>query len=75
MFFRSQAKREAEKLGLTGCVENLNDGSVRITAEGSTKELDEFQRWCHRGPPSAIVERVEMQEIPPKGFSTFEIRR
>ena len=35
VFFRASVRAKAEELGLAGWVENMPDGSVKITAEGS----------------------------------------
>ena len=61
VFFRHSAKREAERLGLTGWVRNNDDGSVEIRAEGPRDKLEEFIVWCKKGPPAAKVERVEIE--------------
>ena len=59
VFFRSSAQREAKRLGLTGWVKNLADGTVEIVAEGDDDALKEFLGWVQRGPPAARVERVD----------------
>jgi acylphosphatase len=40
--YRSKVKAIADQLGITGLVENLEDGSVRIVAEGADELLTEF---------------------------------
>lgn len=73
IFFRITAKEEAEKLNITGFARNKADGSVYIEAEGEEENLDKFIRWCHKGPPVAKVEKVEVTESPLKNFSGFEL--
>lgn len=59
VFFRSATQREAKRLGLTGWVKNLPDGSVEVTVEGEEDSLKEFQTWVQRGPSAARVDRVD----------------
>lgn len=72
VFFRAEAKEEADKLGLTGFVKNMPDGSVYIEAEGEKNKLDKFIKWCNKGPMMARVEKVEVLEGSLKNFSKFE---
>ncbi|QQR55072.1 acylphosphatase [Candidatus Peregrinibacteria bacterium] len=59
--FRSLTQSLAKELGLTGYVENLEDGRVHIEAEGTDKDLKELLDWTHRGPDLAEVEKVEIK--------------
>jgi acylphosphatase len=68
------ARREAQRLGLTGVVRNLRDGTVEIVAEGDESALDAFLAWCRRGPSYARVTGVTEQYSDATGeFSGFEI--
>lgn len=58
IFFRATAREAAEKLGIKIMAENKPDGSVYIEAEGDEEKLDQFVKWCHRGPALAQVEKV-----------------
>jgi acylphosphatase len=74
VFFRESARIEASRLGLTGWVRNREDGSVEAVAEGEPATLEEFIRWCHRGPPAARVTDVERVDGEPTGeFRTFHV--
>ncbi len=53
--FRWACRDEAERLGLTGWVRNLADGSVEVAAEGSEGGLAVLREWLQTGPPSARV--------------------
>ncbi len=76
VFFRGSAQDEALRLGLTGEVQNLPDGSVEAVAEGPKEQLDQFVAWCHRGPPSARVYPVLVQWSAASGaFRTFRVTR
>ena len=59
VYFRASAATEARNLGLCGWVRNLPDGRVEAMAEGPRGALTRFVLWCHHGPPSARVDRVE----------------
>lgn len=74
VFFRRETRREAQKLGLSGFVENRPDGSVRAEAEGPSIQVGALIRWCRRGPDHARVEDVRVAEIPATGSEGFLIR-
>jgi acylphosphatase len=59
--FRWYTVQQAQRLGLTGSVRNLPDGSVRIVAEGEKNKLDAFVSWLGHGPPHAHVASTEVQ--------------
>ena len=59
--FRFYTQKEAKKLGLTGWVRNLNDGRVEAWAEGESTALEEFKKFCKRGPSLAHVTGVETE--------------
>ena len=71
VFFRTIAREQANKLGITGFARNESDGSVYIEAEGEKEKLDEFVKWCKVGPTSAKVDKVEVTEGEIKNFSEF----
>ena len=48
--YRESARAEALRLGLTGWVGNLSDGSVEAVVEGPAGALEAFVTWCQRGP-------------------------
>ncbi|KKQ21546.1 MAG: Acylphosphatase [Candidatus Wolfebacteria bacterium GW2011_GWC1_37_10] len=73
VFFRYSAKVEAEKLALVGYVKNLDDGLVESVVCGKAEKIDEFVKWCHKGPVLAQVEKVEIKEIPFRKFENFNI--
>jgi acylphosphatase len=58
--YRMSAQTEGLRLGLLGTVRNLPDGSVEAVAEGPRKAVEDFIRWCKRGPPAARVEEVQV---------------
>jgi acylphosphatase len=58
VFFRASACQQAQRLGLTGFVRNLDDGSVNAVAEGNQQDIEAFISWCELGPETAHVEKV-----------------
>ena len=73
VYFRAQARKKEQELGLTGWVRNNADGSVEIHAEGEEAALKELEEWCHRGPPRARVERIDVEKVIEQNYPTFEI--
>ena len=59
--YRYFVQRNAESLGLTGYVCNLDDGNVEVVAEGDKDKLLELIARLEVGPRAARVERVEVE--------------
>ncbi len=75
VFFRASTRDEAVRLGVTGWVRNLPDGTVRALFEGEKKKVEEIIGWCHKGPPGAQVRKVEIFWESYHGeYRQFEIR-
>lgn len=73
--FRANTRREARKLGLTGWVRNLSDGSVEVVAEGEKKDIDSLFSWAKQGPRLANVKNVEIDREEYRGeFDVFSVR-
>lgn len=74
--FRIYAMQTAQRLGVTGWIRNLHDGSVEAMAEGEEGILSQFVEWCRHGPPYAHVSRI-IEEYSQAGeeFSGFDIKR
>lgn len=62
-------------LKLNGWVRNLRDGRVEAVFEGSSSQVKEIIRWCHQGPPTAIVKTVQVEYESPQGLQGFEVTR
>ena len=73
--FRFFAERAARGLGLRGWVRNCPDGSVETVAEGEDGAVMEYMSWLERGPATARVDEVAVDDVAPEGFTTFEVRR
>ena len=71
VWYRGWTMEEATRLSLDGWVRNRSDGSVEAVFAGPKEAVDEMVAACHRGPPSARVERVTAKpsaEVPAAGF-------
>jgi acylphosphatase len=73
--FRWWVRSTAERLNLTGWVMNEDDDrTVAVLAEGPREALDEMERLLWIGPRGARVERVEVTRQPASGtYRRFEI--
>ncbi len=75
VFFRASVKEVADELGISGTVNNLADGSVKITATADPAFLKQLVDWCHHGPARAIVDNVKITDLPFQEFEGFRIIR
>lgn len=73
--FRYYTQRTASRLGVTGWVANLRDGTVKVVAQGNEAALQAFLTFLYEGSPAAAVQRVEVvwQKVT-EPFTTFTIR-
>lgn len=75
IFFRASTRDMANSLGLTGWVKNLFDGSVEAVFEGEISLLKQGVGWCYKGPPGAVVTKVDERWLDYTGeFERFEVR-
>ena len=58
VMYRDFATRNARKLGITGFVENEDDGSVSVVAEGEESMLHTYLELLARGSVLSHVEQV-----------------
>lgn len=73
VFYRATCRDVAAGLGLAGWVRNCPDGSVEAVAEGPQSAVDEFIRWCRKGPPAARVSSVRLEWETPQNESGFRV--
>ena len=73
--FRTSARDEAKRLGITGTVQNSDDGSVLIYARGEEQKMAAFLEWCKKGPAFAMVTGLELAETTDRGWLDFKIVR
>ena len=72
--FRYYTYKVAKRYGVKGYVRNMPDGSVEVVAEGEESAMEKFLQEVARGPSSAVVTNVIVEDIHPQGFRNFEIR-
>ena len=63
VYFRMSTREKALSLQLTGWVRNRLNGSVEIHAYGSEKKIDALIKWAAKGPESARVDRIELDDL------------
>lgn len=74
VFFRMETKRTADRLGVSGWVRNLKDGTVEAVFEGDRDQVDAALAWCRQGPLHANVTDVNLTWKNYTGeFSGFNI--
>jgi acylphosphatase len=73
--FRAYTRDTARRLGVTGWVRNLPDGTVEAVVEGESAIIQSMLEWFHEGPPYSRVDRVSVQDEPShEKFNDFDIR-
>lgn len=73
VWFRQSALDYANKLGISGTIRNVDDGSVEIFIQGQDQEIDKFIEWCKIGPSQAEVTGIKIIEVEPENFEGFKI--
>ena len=72
--FRYFTWKYALKIGVTGFVRNLADGSVEVIAAGSESQIDALDAWLQHGPRTAIVDNVFVEDyLGEKEFTAFQV--
>jgi acylphosphatase len=73
--FRHYTVKTARSLGIRGWVRNLGDGRVEVLFEGNDAPVEAMLAWCWKGPSSARVTHVDVQEEPCSGqYEDFNIK-
>lgn len=73
VFFRDTCRREAVALGVEGYVRNESNGTVSAEFEGPMSAVEAMIEWARQGPAHAVVARVDVEELPPRGRHGFRI--
>ena len=60
IFFRDFVKKKARELGVCGFVENLEDRTVHVVAQGEDEALKKLIEYLYKGPTAARVSKVEV---------------
>lgn len=74
VYFRASTKDKAHMLGIKGWVKNCMDGGVEAVFEGEKGAVDKIVSWCKKGPPGALVEKIDVcSEAYAGEFEEFSI--
>ena len=74
VYFRLFTQNKAKHFTIKGSAKNLPDGRVEIIAEAENLAIEKFIKWCHKGPITARVDRIEIVELQHEELLTsFEI--
>ena len=75
VFYRDSTRKEALKRGITGSVENLKDGTVKVIMQGLQAPIDELKLWLLEGPEMSEVIKVDEVDIEDDlEFNNFLVR-
>ena len=73
--FRYFTWQYALKIGVTGFVRNLADGSVEVIAAGSESQIDALDAGLQHGPRTARVNQVLVEEyLGDNTWTTFQVQ-
>lgn len=73
--FRAYVHRNAVKLGLTGWVRNVDDGSVEAHAQGPAHQVSALEGLLRTGPRWGEVRHVDVIESSPLAGDGFLVKR
>lgn len=75
VMFRDFAQRKARLLGIVGTVENLENGTVEVIAQGTPDALKEYTQFLNEGSVLSRVDDVAVSWRDPSGmFDDFCIK-
>jgi acylphosphatase len=63
VFFRASTRQQANEFGISGYARNLADGRVEVLIVGQRDAANRLIEWLGRGPPSARVTEVLVEEL------------
>ena len=74
VMFRNFVEQKARGLSLSGIVQNLDDGSLKVIAQGTNDDLQRLIDHLHKGPFHARVLKVDVEWREPEGkYQGFSI--
>ncbi len=72
--FRYSTQSVARRLGVSGYVQNMPDGTVRVECEGEPEAVQAMADWLNKGPSSANVADVDFRwRAAKRGYSRFTV--
>lgn len=66
---------KADKLGISGDVRNMPNGTVFGHAQGTEYQIEQFIKWLHEGSPKSRVDKVLIKDIEESFLDGFTILR
>ena len=75
VWYRKYTKEIADSMGISGYVRNLKNGNVEVVATLKKEQFNDFLSALMKGPPLAIVNNIDIEEIGEKYEGEFEIVR
>jgi acylphosphatase len=74
VFFRYHTKEAAQKLNITGTVQNLYNGDVEVYCQGQPADIQAFENFLREGPPAATVnELIKEESDSSQQYRTFDV--
>lgn len=71
--FRMAAAAAAARVGVSGTVRNLWDGTVEADVEGTAEAVETMLEHLRTGPPVAQVEGIDVRREAPRGAEGFRV--
>ncbi|MEO6135536.1 MAG: acylphosphatase [Ginsengibacter sp.] len=75
VFYRATAKKMAEGLRINGWIKNIPNKKVEAIISGEPSQVNEFIKWCKKGPAGADVKDVTITALAETDFFDFKIIR
>lgn len=72
--FRAFTQQAARAVGVSGWARNLDNGDVEVHANGTPRQLDDFEARVRQGPRWGEVRSVTVVEVEVSDASGFHIR-
>ncbi len=73
VWYRKYTFDKAYELGLTGTVQNLENGDVLVCTTGTDEQIIAMEKWCWQGSPESDVAQVRLIEVQPASYPDFRI--
>jgi acylphosphatase len=74
VYYRKSVQAEASRLGYSGYVKNMSDGSVEACVTCNEEALDDFIQILKAGSSASRVDHIELLECHEHFEKGFEIR-
>ena len=71
--FRMAAAAAATRIGVSGKVRNLWDGTVEADVEGAAEAVETMLEYLRTGPSAAQVEGIDVRREDPRGAEGFRV--